>query len=1061
MQWLAEICVQRPVFATMLILALLVVGTFSFFSLGVDRFPDVDLPIVTVTTANPGSSPQQIETEITDIVEGTVNTVAGIEELRSTSVEGLSTVVIQFVLEKDVDVAVQEVRQKVDLVLRDLPETADPPIVQKVDPDAAPIMFYAISAPRPVVELTELVDKQVKERLQTVNGVGEVLIYGGRKREIRVYVDPERLRAYNMSVLDVAQALRTQNLELPGGRIREGARELTVRTAGRLTRPEDFDEIVIRSWNGYPIRIRDVGHAVDGGAEPDSAATFDGETAVAMAVRKQSGANTVAVVEAAQQKMAEIQKLLPTDVKATPAYDQSEFIKASLAAIEEHLILGGIFAALVVLVFLLNFRSTIIAALSIPASVVAAFGLMAALGYTLNQMTMLALTLMVGIVIDDAIIVLENIYRFVEEKGLSPYQAAVEGTREIGLAVLATTLSLLAVFVPLGFMGGIVGRFMSSFGLTSAAAVAVSLIVAFTLTPMLCSRWIKPAAENGAEKRAAARESRFYRPVDRAYTRMLEWAMAHRMTIVIASVLVSLGTFPLFMLAGINFLPEDDESQFEVYLRAPEGSSLAATQSVLERMARDLREQFPGVRHTMVVAGFGAQRLVNTGTIFVKLWPIGQRQLSQSELIVGARKLLAAYPKDLVISVQATAPIRVSGMRNVTIQYVVSGSSIEKLDEYSTRLVEQMKNDPNMVDVDRSLIPGKPEIRVDIDRKRAADLGVRVADIAQTLNLLIAGDDVTTYNEGKDQYDVVVQAKEDFRRDPRTLLEMTVPSSNGAPVQLANVVSIAETTGPAAIDRLSRQRQVTLFANIAPGGSESEALASIGRFVAQMGMEVGYSTVVSGRSRELGKAGYYFGLAFLLSFLFMYMVLAAQFESFLHPITILLTLPMAVPFALLSVFLAGQKLNIFSALGVLLLFGIVKKNAILQIAHTNELRSQGMVRYDAIILANRHRLRPILMTTLALVAGMTPLALGSGPGAATNRSIALLVIGGQSLCLLLTLLAVPVLYSLFEELRELPLWVSLAERWRAARARAGRRLAVTGNGVLNDVVKRSHQRGRA
>lgn len=1061
MQWLAEICVQRPVFATMIILALLVVGTFSFFSLGVDRFPDVDLPIVTVTTANPGSSPQQIETEITDIIEGTVNTVAGIEELRSTSVEGLSTVVIQFVLEKDVDVAVQEVRQKVDLVLRDLPETADPPIVQKVDPDAAPIMFYAISAPRPVVELTELVDKQVKERLQTVNGVGEVLIYGGRKREIRVYVNPERLRAYNMSVLEVAQALRTQNLELPGGRIDEGARELTVRTAGRLTRPEDFNDIVIRTWNGYPIRIREVGYAVDGGAEPDSAATFDGQTAVALAVRKQSGTNTVAVVEAAQQKMAEIQKLLPTDVKAALAYDQSEFIKASLSAIEEHLILGGIFAALVVLVFLLNFRSTIIAALSIPASIVAAFGLMAALGYTLNQMTMLALTLMVGIVIDDAIIVLENIYRFVEEKGLSPYQAAVEGTREIGLAVLATTLSLLAVFVPLGFMGGIVGRFMSSFGLTSAAAIAVSLIVAFTLTPMLCSRWIKPPAENGAEKRSAARESRFYRPIDRAYTGMLEWAMAHRKTIVIGSVLVSLSTVPLFRLAGINFLPEDDESQFEVYLRAPEGSSLAATQSVLERMARDLREHLSGVRHTMVVAGFGAQRLVNTGTIFVKLWPIGQRQHSQSELIIGSRKLLAAYPKDLVISVQASAPIRVSGMRNVTIQYVVSGPSIEKLDGYSARMVEQMKRDPNMVDVDRSLIPGKPEIRVDIDRKRSADLGVRVADIAQTLNLLIAGDDVTTYNEGKDQYDVVVQAPEDFRRDPRTLLEMTVPSSNGAPVQLANVVSIEETTGPAAIDRLSRQRQVTLFANIAPGGSESEALASIERFAAQTGMEVGYSTVVSGRSRELGKAGYYFGLAFLLSFLFMYMVLAAQFESFLHPITILLTLPMAVPFALLSTFLAGQKLNIFSALGVLLLFGIVKKNAILQIAHTNELRSQGMVRYDAIILANRHRLRPILMTTLALVAGMTPLALGSGPGSATNRSIALLVIGGQSLCLLLTLLAVPVLYSLFEELKELPLWLSLAERWRAARTRAGRRLAVTSHGLVSDVVKRSGQRGRA
>jgi HAE1 family hydrophobic/amphiphilic exporter-1 len=1054
MQKLAEICVQRPVFATMIMLALIVVGTFSFFSLGVDRFPDIDLPIVAVTTFNPGASPQEIETEITDIIEGTVNTVAGIDELRSTSVEGLSTVVIMFDLNKNIDVATQEVRQKIDLILRDLPSTADPPMVQKIDPDAAPILFYAISAPRAVVELTELADKQVKERLQTVNGVGEVTIYGGRKREVRVYADPERLRAYNMSVLEVAQALRTQNLELPGGKIDEGARELTVRTAGRITRPEDFNDIVVRTWNGYPIKLRDVGRAVDGGATPDSAAALDGTTAVALAVRKQSGTNTVAVADATQARMAEIQKLLPEDVKITLAYDQSEFIKASLASIEEHLILGGLFAALVVFVFLLNFRSTVIAAISIPASIVSAFGLMAALGYTLNQLTMLALTLMVGIVIDDAIIVLENIYRFVEEKGLSPYQAAIEATREIGLAVLATTLSLLAVFVPIGFMGGIVGRFMSSFGLTAAAAIAVSLIVAFTLTPMLCSRWIKPAEENGAEKRPASRESRFYRPIDRAYTRMLEWSMAHRKTIVMGSVLVSVSTVPLFMLAGINFIPEEDESQFEVTIRAPEGSSLAATQSVLERMGRDMREQLPGVRHTMVVAGFGAQRLVNMGTIFVKLRPIKERDFPQSELIIRARKLLATYPKEFVISVQAPAPIRVSGMRTVTIQYVISGPRMEKLDEYSARLFDHMKNDPNMVDVDRSLIPGKPEVRVEIDRKRAADLGVRVADIAQTLNLLIAGDDVTTFNEGKDQYDVVLQAQEESRRAPRSLLDMTVPSANGAPVLLANLVGLKETTGPASIDRLSRQRQVTLFANIAPGGSESEALASIRNFIAQMGMEAGYTSSVSGRSKELGKSGYYFGLAFLLSFIFMYIVLAAQFESFLHPITILLTLPMAVPFALLSTFMAGQKLNIFSALGVLLLFGIVKKNAILQVAHTNELRSQGLVRYDAIILANRHRLRPILMTTIALVAGMTPLAIGSGPGAATNRSIALLVIGGQSLCLLLTLLAVPVLYSLFEDLTELPLWSALAERWRAARERAGRRLVVTGNGVMNGMLRR-------
>lgn len=1055
MQKLAEICVERPVFATMLILSLIVIGTFSFFSLGVDRYPNIDLPVVTVTTFNPGASPQEIETEITDVIEGTVNTVSGIDELRSTSVEGLSTVALMFDLDKDVDVAAQEVRQKVDLVLRDLPGTADPPMVQKLDLDAAPILFYAISAPRPVVELTELVDKQVKEAVQTVNGVGGAAIYGGRKREVKVYADPERLRAYNLTILEVAQALRSQNLELPGGRIEEGARELTVRTAGRIRRVEDFNELVIRTVNGYPVRVRDVGGVEDGGARAESAASMDGVAAVALAVRKQTGANTVAVAEAVKARMEEIGKRLPGDVKITLSYDQSEFIKASLAAIEEHLVLGGFFAALVVFVFLLNFRSTVIAAVAIPTSIVSAFGLMAALGYTLNQMTMLALTLMVGIVIDDAIIVLENIYRFIEEKGLEARRAAVEATREIGLAVLATTMSLLAVFVPIGFMGGIVGRFMASFGLTAAAAIAVSLVVAFTLTPMLCSRWIE-AREGGGGERKGSKESRFYRPIDRAYTRMLEWSMGRRKTVVAASAAVSLSTIPLFLLAGVNFIPEEDESQFEVTMRAPEGTSLAATQAVLERMARDLRERLPGVLHTTAVAGFGAQRLsmANAGTIFVKLKPVGERELSSAELIARARGALSAYGKEYVVSVQPPSPIRMSGMRGARIQYVISGPDLGKLDEYSARLLEHMRKDPNMVDVDRSLIPGKPEVRVEIDRKRAADLGVRVADIAQTLNLLLAGDDVTTYNEGKDQYDVVLQAEEEFRRKPERVLEMTAPGAQGAPVQLANVVRLEEAAGPAAIDRLSRQRQVTLFANLAPGGAESEALKSIEGFVERMGLEAGYTGAVSGQSKELGKAGYYFGLAFLLSFLFMYIVLAAQFESFLHPVTILLTLPMAVPFALLATFLAGQKLNIFSALGVLLLFGIVKKNAILQIAHTNELRRQGMERGEAIILANRHRLRPILMTTLALVAGMTPLALGSGPGAATNRSIAVLVIGGQTLCLLLTLVAAPVFYSLFDDAAEARVWRRLGGWWRAVEEGAGRRIAAAGNGLVNGVLRK-------
>jgi HAE1 family hydrophobic/amphiphilic exporter-1 len=1044
MQWLAEICVKRPVFATMLIMAMVVVGSFSFFSLGVDRFPKVDLPIVAVVTRNAGAAPQEIETEITTRIEGAVNSVAGIDTLTSSSVEGISTVVVQFDLSKDVDVGAQEIRDKIETVLFDLPETADRPVVQKVDPDASPIVFYAVSAPMETKDLTEIVRKQLKEKLETINGVGAVNIYGGREREIHININPERLRAYDLSVAQVANALRTQNSELPGGKIEQGANELTVRTMGRITEPQDFGRIVIANVGGYPIKISDIGTVEDSGVEPASAASVDGQSAVILAITKQSGTNTVAIIDAVKEKMAELEPTLPPNFTVKLVRDQSEFIQASLNAIEEHLLLGGLFASIIVFIFLWNFRATIISALAIPISIIATFGVMAVMGYTLNQMTMLSLTLMVGIVIDDAIVVLENIFRFIEEKGMPPFQAAIEGTKEIGLAVMATTLSLLAVFVPVGFMGGIVGRFMGSFGLTSGAAIAVSLIVSFTLTPMLAARWIKkedfehadetagnaaveqndaegPQASEPAEKAPVHHETKatgWYAPIDRTYTWLLKKSMAHRWVIVTICVAAVLSIVPLFMLAGFNFLPEDDESQFQIQVRAPEGTSLAATQSVLERIGRDIKA-LPGVDTTMAIAGFGAKQVVNNGSIFVRLTPVSEREDSQTQLMAKAREIVKKYPDNLVITVQAVPSIG-GGGSNAAIQYIIGGPDLDKLDEYSAAVLEKMKQDPNMVDVDRSLIPGKPEVRVVVDRERAADLGVSVAAVTQTLNTLLAGQQVTTYNAGTDQFDVVLRADSVFRRDQKTLEQFTVPTDSGGTVTLASLVKLEESSGPAGIDRLSRQRQVTLMANVPPGGSQSEAIASIEKYVEELNMDAGYQAMATGQSKELGRAGFYFMLAFALSFIFMYMILAAQFESFIHPVTILLTLPLAIPFALISTFIAGQALNIFSMLGILLLFGIVKKNAILQIDHTIHLRSLGMSRYDAIIQANRDRLRPILMTTIALVAGMIPLVLSTGPGAGTNRSIGVLVVGGQSLCLLLTLLAVPVFYSIFEDIGEAP-----------------------------------------
>src|SRR2546429_2119492 len=1073
MQKLAEICVRRPVFATMLILSLTVVGLFSYKSLGVDLFPKIDLPTITVTVVNPGASPQEIETEVTDKVEGAVNPISGIDELRSTSVEGVSQLFINFVLEKHADVAAQEVRNKVDLIVNTLPQTAEVPIVQKLDTDATPVLRIAVSAPRSLREVTDIADKQIKRLIEPLNGVGNVEIAGGRQREIEIWVDPDKMRAFNVSAADVATAVKLQNMELPGGRVEEGKRELTVRTMGRIPDPAQFNNLVVANRGNYSVKLSDIGYVEDGAEEQRTEGRRNGQAAVTLVVSKQSGQNTVAVADAVKERLAEIQPTLPRDVKTQLVGDQTIFIKAALHAINLHLVEGSILAAIVVFVFLWNFRATFIAAIAIPTSIIATFGLMAAMGFTLNQITMLALTLMVGIVIDDAVVVLENILRFVEEKGVPPFQAAIEGTREIGMAVTATTLSLLAVFLPVGFMAGIVGRFMSSFGFTSSFAIAVSLLVSFTLTPMLAARLIKrkshpaedPHRSQPGEKRefsraefkdkyeqAGSKQGRFYRPIDRTYTRMLKWSMAHRWAIVLLSVIVILSTIPLFMLVGKNFLPVDDQSQFEINVRTPEGSTLSATSALSEQIAADVRK-LPGVTDTLVTIGAGQQQVVNLANIYIRLKPVEERSDSQNALMLRSRseilgKYQKEFPDQLRTSVNPVAAISGGGFRNADIQFVVGGPELDKLTKYSTDLMAKLKSIPDVVDADSTLITGKPELRVVIDRARAGDLGVRIGDIAQSLNTLVAGQKVSTFNTGTDEYNVRVRAIGGFRASAEGLKRMLVTSQKAGWVSLDNLVRVEEGTGPSSIDRLNRQRQVTLLANTKPGGSQAAIIAQMNQFAKDEHLDAAYTTGLAGRSKELTRTGYYFLLAIVLSFVFMYMVLAAQFESFIHPITILLTLPLAIPFGIVSLLVTGQTVNIFSGLGLLLLSGVLKKNAILQFVHTNGLRRQGMERHDAIIQANRDRLRPILMTTIALVAGMTPLTLSSGPGAGTNRSIGVLVVGGQSLCLLLTLLSVPVFYSLFDDLARRRRWARLGGFFGGAFRRARRRAATAAASLM-------------
>jgi HAE1 family hydrophobic/amphiphilic exporter-1 len=1016
MHALAKLCVRRPVLATMLVLSLVVVGIFSYFSLGVDLFPKVDIPTVQVLVVDQGASPEEIETEVSKKVEDAVNTISQVDEVRSTSSEGQSLVIVTFELSKNGDVAAQEVQNKVNLIVNDLPQTAKTPVVQKFDPDATPILQVAVSAPRSLRDVTLIADKEIKQKLENARGVGQITIVGGARREIHILVNPDRLRSYNLTINDVFNALKQQNLELPGGTLNAGTRELTIRTTGKILNVAQFDQIAIATKGGYVVRVSDIGYAEDSYVEPQTTARLNGVPSVTLVVAKQSGANTVATADAVKQRLQEISAALPRDVKTQVIGDQSVFITAAVDSIKHHLIEGSIFASIVIYLFLANWRTTLIAAIAIPTSIISTFGLMAAMGFTLNQITMLALTLMVGIVIDDAIIVLENIYRFIEEKGMSPYEAAIEGTREIGPAVMATTMSLLAVFLPVGFMGGIVGRFMSSFGFTSGFAIAVSLLVSFTLTPMLCSRFI-PAPKHAVGSHVS-KDNKFFQWLDRYYTAMLSWSMGHRKVILALSGLTVLSIVPLFMFVGKNFLPTDDQSQFNVLIRTPEGTSLAATTQVAENVAQQIR-RLPGVDSTLMTDGGSADASANNASIYVKLKDIDKRSLSQQDLMQKTRAFLHHFPGDIHTGVELVSSIG-GNQSNAEVQYFIQGPDLDKLAKYSDELFAKMKQIPGVADADTTLRSGKPEVKLDIDRARAADLGVSVMDIEQALNTLVAGQVASTFNAGDEQYDVRVRAQEGFRGSIEGLNKMTVPSSKRGSVGLDEVVHMHAGTGPSSVNRIARQRQVTLTCNVLPGGSQAAIITALGKAASELGMDPDYRTGLTGPSKELGRTGYYFLLAFSLTFIFMYIVLAAQFESFIHPITILITLPLAVPFGILSLLVAHQTVNIFSGLGLLLLFGIVKKNAILQIDHTNGLRATGMSRYDAIMQANRDRLRPILMTTIALVAGMLPLVISSGTGAATNRSIGVLVVGGQSLCLLLTLLAVPVFYSFFEDLSQLP-----------------------------------------
>jgi HAE1 family hydrophobic/amphiphilic exporter-1 len=1010
---LSELCVRRPVFATMLVTSLVVLGLFSFRDLGVDLFPKADPAQVNVSLRLPGASPDEMTSAVIMPMENALSGIAGIDQMTANvNAGGTANISIRFVLERDLEDAANAVREKVAGAMRAVPPETLPPVVQKQDPDADPIMSIMISSERASLRtLTEIADKQVMRALESVDGVGAVSMSGDRSREIHIVVDVEKLNAHGLSIDQVVNAIRQENVEIPGGTLEQGKWEVGLRTMGRVEATGQFNDVIVATVNGVPLRVSDIGYAEDSVKKvATSLFTADGRPGVQLDIRRASGENTIRVIEGVKTRLETVRKTLPPDVVLTITTDDSRFIYASIASLEEHLVWGSLLASLVVFFFIRNLRAVIIASVAIPASIIATFTLMRAMDFTLNNMTLLALTLAVGIVIDDAIVVLENIFRYIEEKGRPPFDAAIQGTREVALPVMATTLSLIVIFLPVAFMTGYARRFIYPFGWTMAFAILISMLVSFTLTPMLSSRWLKPSHPGSTSE--DTKHHRLFRALDRWYSASLRWTLAHPMWIIgISAALVAL-TFPLNRMVGRTFVPAEDMNEFTVHADTPQGTSIEGTAEIARNLVQEIG-QLEGVSQMAYIAG--ADRYTHFHVLFY-LQPANERTVTQAQIMTEVRRVLARHPA-YAASIVGRNPL--GGGGNFGLQASLLGPDLATLYEYSQRIVEKAKQTPTLVDAKSDYSDASPEVQVTVDRSRAADLGVRMATIGNTLRLMVAGDDeITTYREAGEQYPVTVRVLESQRRDIDMVGKLTVTSTTGQPVRIDNIARLERGFGPTRISRSNRQYSINLNADTAPGHALSDSSADLRRIITEAKLPPGYTFQMRGQTQNLDETTDNLILAILLASIFVYMVLAAQFESFVQPLVIMTVLPLSIPFALFTIWATGRTLNLWSALGILLLFGIVKKNSILQVDYTNVLRAQGVPREQAIVDACRTRLRPILMTTLAIIFGLLPTALGVGIGGAQRSAIAVTIIGAQSLCLFLTLLLVPAAYVKLDALEQ-------------------------------------------
>jgi HAE1 family hydrophobic/amphiphilic exporter-1 len=1010
---ITDISIQKPIFTTMMILTIVVLGAFAYLRLGIDLMPNVEFPYVMIQTTLRGAGPEEMESSVTKPIEEAVNTISGIEDINSTSYEGMSLVMIKFILEKNGDVAAQEVRDKVNSVLRQLPQGTDPPVIGKLDLGAQAVLNVVVYGNRDLIDLTHIAKKNIKENIETVSGVGAIDIVGGREREIHLIVNPLKLSALNLSIRQVKDAITQQNIEIPGGKVEQKEKEFVLRTLGRIKDVKDFNDIVIATINGAQVRVSDIGRVEDTGQRMTTASYYNGRPSVTLVIKKQSGTNTVAVIKNIKERIEELKGSIPAGVETTIIGDQSIFIKSSVNTVTEHLVLGAVFAALMVLLFLGDFRSTIISSLAIPTSLIGTLVFMQAAGFTLNIMTLLGLTIAVGIVVDDAIVMLENIYRHMEEHKMSPLKAAIDGSREIGFAVMAMSAALLVIFVPLAYMGGIIGRFLKSYGLTIAFAVALSVFVALTLTPMLCSLFLK--IKPGAKTRLERVTDNINEWLAVRYITMLEWALARRKRMVVYGGLIMFSMVPLFMFLGKDFMPADDTSLYQINITAPEGTSLGMMKQVFAQVESETR-QLPHVKSILSSIGTGTGShfggaSANEGYVLVELNDLADRDLPMNKLMLASREMMSKY-KGLQVAVM---PAGGFGGGDAELMYNISGPDLGKLEEYSNAVAERLRKIKGAVDVDTSFSYAKPEYRVEIDRSRAHDLGVKVEDIATSLRTLVGGEeDITKFKDGDELYQVRLRAEETFRDRKEAIEALMVPAGVGRVTRLDSVARVSEGVGPTQIARYNRQRNVQVTANV-DGIPVNKLITEAEKAFKELKAPPEYKAGIYGRAKELSKMLKEFGIAFALAFIFIYIVLASQFESFVYPVSIMVVLPLTIPFAIVSLFITGQNLTLFSIMGMFMLFGIVTKNSILQVDYTNTLRAKGMPRHQAMIEANRTRLRPILMTTLTLIAGMIPTALGTGAGSGTRRTMAMVIIGGQTLSLLITLLMTPVTYSLMDD----------------------------------------------